>query len=408
MTSQSSTNSLRSRVGALAQKVYPNLDEVAYRRARERERNARSSSYPQSLVLPGVFGPSSKPHVVVVPYEGDAFGGWGPGEGNFYFEVAENLRDLIGADKVSVFEVEPGTPFRKWHIDLINFLNDVGATHMITHIEADPATRGQEWTWDSAFELMEKHWGGVLLGVMFDSAYRYINFRSRILGKRSANFMVVDICMPMNDTMVNGRTEVGPVNRPMSNATLDLLSQRMSGVPKDFDVSFIGVLYPYRIELIEQLRSFGFAIAVNPHRPESELTGESSRANQPSWLDYMAGLAGSKATINFSQSSAGPFEQLKWRVIEAGLAGTFLLTDDKDRTRLFWDQQDYAYFNGISDLPQVVQSWLSQPIELALASERFHERAVHLSRTEFWGSVEEGLRLRSLPSISASLLTSKT
>ena len=404
MTSQSFLDSLRSGVGALAQKVYPNLDEMAFRRAREHERNARLSAYPQSMALPGIFGPSSVPHVVVVPYEGDTFGEWGPAKGNFYFEVAENLRDLIGTDKVSVFQVEPGTPFHKWHIDLINFLNDVGATHMITHIEADPATRGQEWTWDSAADLMEKYWGGVLLGVMFDSAYRYINFKSRILGKRSANFMVVDICMPMNDSIVKGRTEVGPVNRPMSNATLDLLAQRVSGVPKNFDVSFMGVLYPYRIELIEQLRSLGFAIAVNPHRPEAELTGESSRANQPSWLDYMTGLSGSKATINFSQSSAGPFEQLKWRVIEAGLAGTFLLTDDKDRTRLFWDQRDYAHFDGINDLTQVVQSWLSKPAELALASERFHDQAVYLARTEFWGSIEKGLQLRGLSSISQSLL----
>jgi hypothetical protein len=404
MTSQSFLDSLRSGVGAFAQKMYPNLDERAYRRSRGHERNARLGAYPQSLALPRISGPISAPHVVVVPYEGDAFGEWGPAKGNFYFEVAENLRDLIGTDKVSVFQVEPGTPFHKWHIDLINFLNDVGATHLITHIEADPATRGQEWTWDSALDLMKKHWGGVLLGVMFDSAYRYINFKSRILGKRSANFMVVDICMPMNDSMVKGRTEVGPVNRPMSNATLELLAKRASEVPKNFDVSFIGVLYPYRIELIEQLRGLGFAIAVNPHRPEAELTGASSRANQPSWLDYMTGLAGSKATINFSQSSAGPFEQLKWRVIEAGLAGTFLLTDDKDRTRLFWDQRDYARFDGIGDLPQIMQSWLSQPAELALASERFHERAVHLARTDFWSSIEKGLQLRGLTPISDSLL----
>ena len=395
--------SVRARLGSLGERVYPNLDENAYRRARARERTVRSRQYQSVPAAHQRQIGHEQPHVVVVPYEGQEFGHWGPAEGNFYYEVTENLRDLIGQDRVSVFEVKRGTPFHQWHIELIDFLNDRRATHVITHIEADPSTEGSQWTWDSAFELMEKYWGGVLLGVMFDSAYRYINFKSRILANMSANFIVVDICMPMNSSMKLGRVEVGPVNRPMCNATMTVIDKRLSGVERVFDVSFIGVLYPYRIEMIEKLQEMGFAIAVNPHRSEAALTADASRANQPSWLDYLAGLASSQATINFSQSSAGPYEQLKWRVVEAGLAGTFLLTDDQDRTRRFWEPSTFGTFTDVNDLPTVVGEWFSKPNQLEIARDLFAQRSREIVHTHFWGSIEQGLIERDLPRINLGL-----
>lgn len=395
---------IRGRVGVAAQKVYPNLDEIAFRRARRRDRErvlAATETLPFSKTNAQAY---TSPHVVVVPYEGEAFNEWGPGKGNFYFEVAGNLIDQIGESSVSVFQIEPGTPTHQWHRELLAYLIDTRATHVITHIEADPATQGASWTWDSMFYVMEKYWGGVLLGVMFDSAYRFINFRSRILGRMSPRFMVVDICMPMNNSMKKGRVEVGPVNRPMSLATLQLISERVAITPKVHDISFIGVLYPYRLKIVEQLRAIGIEVAVNPHRTDATLSTEGSRANQPSWLDYMAGLASSRSTINFSQSSAGPFEQLKWRVIEAGLADTFLFTDDKDRTRLFWSPDSYGFFDSFENLPKVAEEWFSSREAMDTARSKFHSRAIDVSQHQFWGDIERGLELRGLPSISKTLL----
>jgi hypothetical protein len=215
----------------------------------------------------------------------------------------------------------------------------------------------------------------------------------------SPQFLAVDICMPLKGEFHAGRDEVGPVNMPVSRDTLELVNQAISSVSKIHDVSFVGALYPYRQHLIEELRLRGINVAVNPHRSDATTDFESSRANQPSWLEYMRGLASSHMTINFSQSSAGPFEQLKTRVIEATLAGTYLLTDDKDRTRLFFEPEQFSTFNSVDELPELIESLLSDREALDARARSAQERARELAVTDFWVQIDQGLQTRGLPRI---------
>jgi hypothetical protein len=199
---------------------------------------------------------------------------------------------------------------------------------------------------------------------------------------------------------VKGRPEVGPVNMPMSDQSMALVDARLASVNVQHDISFVGVLYPYRVELIDALRAEGLSVAVNPHRSDAARSREETMANQPGWLDYMAGLASSRSTINFSESAARPVEQLKTRVIEAGLAGTFLFTDDTDRTARFWiPDVEFGRFTGVSDLPNVAQRYLSDPERLGAGRVAFAKRARPLARTQFWGSIDEVLARRNLPSL---------
>ena len=77
-----------------------------------------------------------------------------------------------------------------------------GCDHIITHIESDPSSESTTWHWDIAWAELLRSWDGVLLGVMFDSAYYWINAQSRRLARMSPRFMVVDICMPMDGSML--------------------------------------------------------------------------------------------------------------------------------------------------------------------------------------------------------------
>ena len=339
-------------------------------------------------------------HVVVVPQEGYAFDSFRAGTRNFYFEAWRNLAEDLGEPSVSVFNVDPGEVPASWHVRLLNYLNDVGATHVITHIESDPGSESSAWTWDVAWGLLSTRWDGVLLGVMFDSAFEWIAAKARLLARMSPRFMVVDICMPMDGSMVRGRPEVGPVNMPVSRESLALVDARLAGVEPSFDVSFIGVMYPYRMELVSRLRSLGVSVAVNPHRPDRAEDDSSSRTAQPSWLDYMAGLGSSRMTLNFSQSSAGRFEQLKTRVIEATLAGTVLLTDDLDRTRLYWRPGvEFETFRTVEDAPVVVERLISEPEHLVSVAAAGSGRARELAHWNFWGGIETGLQRRGLSAI---------
>jgi hypothetical protein len=404
--------SLRGRVGRLAQRIAPDLDQRAFFRSRERDVRMRLSAgeyeeflagHPPTVDKEAVLRDLGRPpHVVVVPDEGADFASWGPGHRNFYFEAAQTLAERLGPARVSVFHVARSERYASWHSRLVDYVNDVGATHVLTHIESDPGTAAASWTWDSAWPLLASRWDGALLGVMFDSAYRHTLLKGRYLARQSPRFMLVDICMPMDGSMVGGRPEVGPVNMPMSDESLAMVDARLSTVSVEHDISFVGVLYPYRVELIDRLRAEGLTVVVNPHRPDDARTREQTLAGQPGWLEYMAGLGSSRATINFSQSAARPVEQLKTRVLEAGLARTFLFTDDKDRTRLFWvPGVEYGYFSSAQDLVSSATRWLSDPTRIEQATADFARRARELAGAGYWDAIERGLERRGLPTIES-------
>jgi Glycosyl transferases group 1 len=409
---------LRAKLGRMAQHIVPDLDQRAYFRARQADARNRMASgaydawmaqHPATTstsLIPSHSETERPPHVVVLPDEGEDFPSWGPGHRNFYFEASQVRAETTGEASVSVFHVAPEQPFTRWHTQLIDYLNDVRATHVLTHIESDPGSRARTWTWDSLWPLMASRWSGVLMGVMFDSAYRHTLLRGRYLARVSPRFMLVDICMPMDGQLVRGRPEVGPLNLPMSDLSMALVDERLSQVQVEHDISFVGVLYPYRVTLIDQLRSEGLSVAVNPHRTDRAATRQETLVNQPGWLEYMAGLASSRATINFSESAARPVQQLKTRVIEAGLANTFLLTDDRDRTERFWvPGVEYGYFADSADLPRVAEAFLADPTRLAEGRAAFAAKARDLARWGFWSGVDRGLRTRGLPPVLANAPT---
>jgi len=387
-------------VAEILYRINPYWDEISWNRRQDKiMRTAGVTPRRTKKITPFVPRPV---HVIVVPQHGPSDARYAAGERNFYFEAAQLLIETIGKDHVSVLDVGETEPASSWIPRLIQHVKATRATHILTHIEIDPGNQVANWTWDQAFKkLLDAGWDGALLGVNFDSAFKWIRAKSRRLAKMSPQFVAVDICMPLNGEFVANRIEVGPVNMPVSNLTLGLVQEAIQPIEKVHDVSFIGVLYPYRVELIRKLREQGISVSINPHRLDVTEDAAASRVNQPSWLDYMRGLASSHMTINFSQSSAGPYEQLKTRVIEATLAGTFLLTDDEDRTRLFFEPDQYSTFETIEELPELIQSLLANRDELDRRARSAQERARDLAVTDFWSQIDQGLRTRELPPIFA-------
>lgn len=389
----------RARLGRLASRVIPDLDERVFNR--DRNRLVPASRAPRSGYRRRPF--SERPRrVLVVPSEGPHFPDWRPGTRNFYYEAWQSGRERFGDASVSFLDVDPASSPRQWHNALVDRVHDAGVTHILTHIEHDPSHPDQ-WTWDEAWNRLAPSWDGVLLGVMFDSAFELVSTKARRLARMSEQFLAVDICMPFDGALVRGRSEVGPVTMPVSRQSLALMHERLASVTHEHDVSFIGALYPYRVELIHRLRGEGFGVAVNPHRSDATHDFAESRTNQPGWLDYMAGLAASRMTINFSRSSAGDFEQLKTRVIEATLAGTFLLTDDRDRTRLYFEPEShFGYFSDVHDLPDVVAAWLDADDARQAGASAAQLRANDIAVNDFWTKVTTGLAHRQLPQLPIS------
>lgn len=382
--------SLRTRISGLI----PGAGDIAFNR--DRSAAVPASRAPRRGYHPAAF--QDRPaHVVVVPIEGPQFPDWKAGTRNFYYEAYQSAREQLGTAAVSVLDVAPGEPPDRWIPRLHDLLHDSRATHVITHIEHDPGSP-DTWHWDVAWNRIAASWDGVLLGVMFDSAFDLVTMKARRLARMSPNFVAIDICMPAEGVLVRGREEVGPVTMPVSGQSLELLRQRIAGVPVAHDLSFIGALYPYRVQLIEGLRAQGVDVTVNPHRADETRDFAASRANQPQWLDYMAGLAASKMTVNFSRSSAGGFEQLKTRVIEATLAGTWLLTDDRDRTRRYLTPDvEYGFYPSTKELPAVIDRWLADDAARIAGAQAAQVRAEDIATSDFWAGIDAGLRSRGLP-----------
>ena len=387
--------------GRIGRTLYPDLDRELWRRRRRRQIKVdlASADYvdiQERRPVISVARVDRPPHVVVVPQEGEEFDSFRPAGYNYYYEAAQVLREIPDGPEVSVFHVGKDERPAQWHSRLLDFLIDVGATHVMVHSESDPGEPGTSFTWDTWWTLASHRWDGVFLGVAFDAAYDWITAGQRQLARINQRFVLVDICMPAEGVLVRRRPEVGPVTMPISQETLALLDERLADVTFEYDVSFIGALYPYRQELIERLRAAGVRVAVNPHREGGTADLADSRRNLPSWLDYMAALRSSHMTINFSQSSAGPFEQLKWRVQEATAVGTLLLTDDRDRTRLFWAPDEYAYFSSPEALPSVVDGLLADPERMERIRAAGFARGREWAGKGLWWPVDAGLRRRGL------------
>jgi len=266
-------------------------------------------------------------------------------------------------------------------------------------MERDPGMV-DEWTWDIVWSKLASEWDGVFVGVMWDSGFDLIRMKGRRLARISPKLVGLDICVPIDNALVRGRCEVGPVPLVESDETLSLLNECLEGVRKTSDLSFIGALYPYRRELLEGLEARGIRVAINPHK---SLAGD-LRDERPSWLDYMSALASSEMTLNFSMASSGAHQQLKWRVVEATLAGALLLTDDTERTKEFFvPESHYGQFSTPDELASVVESWLAKPEELKRAQNSAKGISRGLARTAFWERLAVVLRQRNLPTLPTAI-----
>ena len=334
--------------------------------------------------------------LVIAAHHGPDAPNWHLAGGNIGFETYTSAVELLGEDNVVLFGVGKDESEESWHSRLLIVLTETQATHFLGQIEIDP-NQAHNWSWDVIATVLARHWDGIFLGLMHDSAFTWLQLKTKRIGKIYPDVVFIDICVPIDGYVVPGRPEVGPVTMPMSQATVHVIQQHVSGLPKKHQVSFIGALYDYRVDLIESLRSEGFDVVVNPHRPDETKNYLESRTNQPNYLDYMAGLAESELTINFSLASGGPHEQYKIRVQEASIVGTLCLTDDKDRTRLFFSPNEYRFFDSLQSLEGVVQESLANMPQLREDQRAAKVRAEELATHDFWGSIDAVLAARGYP-----------
>lgn len=385
----------RSRALAAARRVYPGLDAQHWRWSRERHvRSAlRDLSGPMAALARSGRRKGLAPMLLVVPDLAAPQPRWGIAGGSIFFEVWQSARELIGEDRVALFTVTPEESEQDWHARLLQTLADTPFTHVIGQMEEDPQLR-QPWSWDVVMAALARSWDGSAIGLLYDSGYPWLTHRARRAARAFPGLVLADLSKDMTGVGRRGQQEVGPVTMPISDLSLAAIDESAEGVVKDIDVSFIGALYDYRIELLDRLAAEGLRIAVNPHRTLPASTYLESRSNMPTYREYMRGLARSHATLNFSRAAAVDHEQYKIRMVEASLVHCLGVTDDATMSRRFFAPDEYARFTTLDDLPRVLSALLADPDALARRQSAARARAVSLARRDFWGQVDRVLALR--------------
>ena len=389
--------SFMGKITAPLHKIFPDLHYRVWNRQRDKvvQSQIATLEYLGPLLQQISQDENRELHVVVVPHYGPDAPTWHVAGQNHFFEIYQSLIEILGPDRVTLFETHSSDPDFQYHADLLNVIAQTKATHVVGQIESDP-NKGDQWSWDVPMTMLAQHWEGVFIGVMWDWAYPWLSVRAKRLARINPKLLVAELCQPITGLTVKDRVEAGPMTMPLSRATTNAILERIAGAEKLYDLTFIGALYDYRVQLIEQLRADGVNVAVNPHRPDITTDYMQSRMNQPSYLDYMYGLAQSQMTINFSAAAGGPGEQYKIRIQEAALAQCLCLTDDRDGTRHFFAPEQYGYFAEVTNLEQVVKSALADPVELRRRQIAAQNRALELAHTDFWGRIEAGLQARGL------------
>ena len=393
--------SLIGKITSPLHRIFPNLHYGVWNRQRDR---ILRSQLPSLAHFAGPLTAASLDserdlHVIIIPHYGPDAPTWHVAGQNHFFEIYQSLQEILGPERVTLFATDKSDPDFDYHAGLLQLITDTRATHVIGQIESDP-NKADTWSWDVPMSILAENWDGVFIGVMWDWAYPWLGVRAKRLARINSRLLVAELCQPISGLTVKGRVEAGPLTMPLSRATMAAVLDRVAGAEKIYDLTFIGALYDYRVQLINQLRSDGVNVAVNPHRPDVTADYHESRANQPSYLDYIYGLAQSQITINFSQAAGGPGEQYKIRIQEAALAQCLCLTDDRDGTRHFFAKDQFGFFDEVGNLEQVVKDSLANPEELKQRQVAAQARAIELAGTDFWGRIEAALTARGLRSLT--------
>ncbi|WP_353485282.1 glycosyltransferase [Haliscomenobacter sp.] len=393
--------SLIGKVTSPLHKIFPTLHYQVWNRQRDKIVKSQLPSLAEFAAPLTIASQDSQRdlHVIVIPHYGPDAPTWHVAGQNHFFEIYQSLQEILGPERVTLLATDKSDPNFDYHARLMQLIIDTKATHVVGQIESDP-NKADTWSWDVPMTMLANNWGGVFIGVMWDWAYPWLSVRAKRLAGINSRLLVAELCQPISGLTVKGRIEAGPMTMPLSRATTSAILDRVAGAEKIYDLTFIGALYDYRVQLIDQLRADGVNVAVNPHRPDVTTDYHESRSNQPSYLDYMYGLAQSQMTINFSQAAGGPGEQYKIRLQEAALAQCLCLTDDRNRTRHFFAPDQFGFFDELSNLEHVVKDALSNPVELKQRQIAAQARALKLAETDFWGRIEEALSARGLRSLT--------
>ncbi|MGA8849118.1 MAG: glycosyltransferase [Dehalococcoidia bacterium] len=204
--------------------------------------------------------------------------------------------------------------------------------------------------------------GCVVVGRFFDDDH-YFNDRSKWL------IPSLDYCVTNVPRMVSQYESMGARCIPMPiEGHDDAIWQPLPHIPKRFDVSFVGTIYPERHNLLSELRELGVSVQV--------FDNDWGR-NMLTLNDLVRVTNESKINLNLTAAAQSlGMRQMKGRMFEVTQCGGFLLTEyAPDLERYFEVGLEVISFDTAAEAAKKIRYYLEHPDEREAIAARGYERA---------------------------------
>jgi hypothetical protein len=378
-------------------RYFPEFSKRAYRKSREIEDRAYWSSLPSRVsTISAKESNVKKPRLlIVIPPIEDMMAAFGPGTGNYHYEILRSAQDRYGADNVESHFISTGTPWEQECEEIATEITVKNFSHTLFYIESYER-KSNLWRWDIlASELAKGKSGITAIGFLTDGTYELHQLQCSRFHEVYSNSIFVQIDVAPTDKYLKKGRLFGPTFLPISQESIKLIRDYLSKskATERFELSFIGKIYGYRKKIIGELTKSGMNVFVNPHRATNS-------DSQPGYLEYMDALRRSRFTINFARANGTSQMQLKSRMLESALVGAVPLTDDGGLSVLVLPEEiPYIKFSSPAEIQNVVDKsrdsfpTLTPGGYVGVAGEAKIDR---LASNHFWETLEKGLEESSL------------
>jgi hypothetical protein len=378
-------------------RYFPGFAKSAYRKAREIEDRAYWSSLPSRVSpISDKESDAKRPRLlIVIPPIRDSMAAFGPGAGNYFYEILRSAQDRYGAENVESHFISTDIPWEQECEKIATEITVRNFSHTLFYIESyEP--KSNLWRWDIlASELARGKSGVTAIGFLTDGTYELHQLQCSRFQEVYPGSIFVQIDVAPNNQYIQKGSLLGPTFLPVSKESIKFIRDYLNSSKADetFELSFIGKIYGYRKKVIRHLTESGVSVFINPHR-----AADSDR--QPSYLEYMDALSRSRFTINFARANGTSQMQLKSRMLESALVGAVPLTDDGGLSDLVLPEDiPYIKFCSHTEIQNVVDKYRDSIPTLTpggcvgVAGEAKIDR---LASNHFWETLEKGLEESSL------------
>jgi hypothetical protein len=311
--------------------------------------------------------------LILVPYHFKD--NWQPMTGNFFYEIYASAIERYPHSEVRLFFVQENQ--ENWIDQLVEVLKENPCLDIVTNSEKDPSSNF-DWNFDLLLTQLSSFWKGIFYGILFDSVWEVFLIRNLYLATNFPNVRVIAIDRDIRCFFPRKLRTAGPTFLPISKLSLTQLGSAIVNSTSKYELSFLGKVYEYRRVILE---------GISLNHPKFHINPELVPSTQYSYLEYFQKLSSSRYSLNLARANAQDILQLKCRVLEAALAGSIVVTDEKKWISLFFNENEFVYFKSpqklFEDIARYEGSYKDTSIKAGVQS-----RALELAPTHFWETLE--------------------